>query len=395
MNNPSRITYACCSGLMAIGVSITLLVGCENPVKQTAQAPIEVTAVTVAARALPRNIQFVGQTVSDNLVEVRSKVQGYLKKRLYQEGQLVHSGDILFEIDPKPLQISVDASRAQLAREEAALRGAQKELARIRPLAEARAASKRDLDIAEVQLATAEAAVNLSRAQLAAAALNLEYATIKSPITGIISRTLIHEGTLITAAAGQEGLLATITPIDPLRVNFSVTDYQHMRFQEQLKQGKILFPADGVCHFELLLADGGIYPNQGELVFKDPVVNPSTGSFTVTGRIPNPEGLLVPGQFVRVKVLGISLNAAITIAQRAVLQGVGSKFVYTVENNRARRIPVEVGEWVGEDYVVTSGLKGGETVVVDGVEKLSNGQEIVLRAGPAAAASPKNVQENH
>lgn len=358
-------------------LAVALLAACsrKEPEKPPAQ-PSEVDVQVVKTQTVPVTFEFVGQTESSQQVEIRARVNGFLERRVYTEGAYVKAGEVMFLMDAKPFEASLKAARAELAQQQARLSTARANLARVKPLVADDALAVKDLDDATGQEQGAAAAVEAAAAKVTDAQLNLSYVTITSPVAGISSFAKVQEGAYISAT---NSLLTYVAKLDPMRVNFSLSENESLRVQEEVAKGQLLkAPADdyGV---ELLLADGSTFPAQGRITFADAAFSQETGTFLLRAELPNPKGQLRPGQFVRVKVAGFTRPNSIVVPQRAVQQGPRGEFVWTVDGeNKAIQRPVEAGDWLGDQWLVTSGLKNGERVVVDGFMRLAPG--VVVRA---------------
>jgi membrane fusion protein, multidrug efflux system len=368
-------------GCCALALSMT---GCgKEAAPPPARGAVEVSVVTVKARATPVTFEFVGQTQSSREVEIRARVDGFLEKRLYTEGSIVKSGQALFQMDRKPFEAALQSAQGALAQRKAALDVAVANLGRVRPLAAEDAVSLKDLDDAVGAEQRARAAVLESEAQVVTAKLNLGYTTIASPLAGASSFAKVQEGTYLNA---QNSLLTTISQVDPIWVNFSISENEQLRWSDEVAKGTLSRPADNGYDVELVLADGSVFPRRGRISFANPSYSKETGTFLVRSEIANPARKLMPGQFVRVLVKGATRPASILLPQRAVLQGQRSHFVWVVgKDGKAEARPVGVGDWEGDDWFITNGLKDGEQVVVDGVARVAPG--VPLKATPAAAAA--------
>jgi membrane fusion protein (multidrug efflux system) len=334
--------------------------------------PPEVTVMTVAPQALPMSWEYVGQTAGSREVEVRARVTGILLKRNFAEGGPVKQGQSLFSIDPAPFQAAAARAEADVAAAEARLEQAQRNVARFKPLYAEKAVSQREYDDAVSAEAIGAADVKAARARLAEARLNLGYTKVEAPVSGVISRSLRSEGSLVS---GPDVLLTTVIQVDPIWVNFGIPDNEAAQLQKEAAAGRLNMPK--IFEVELRLADGTLYPKTGKLNFSDVRVSPATGTREARAELSNPDGALRPGQFVRVILKGASLPNAVTIPQRAVLEGPQGKFVYLVnQNNQAEVRAVQAGEWSGDAWIITSGLNAGERVIVDGVMKLGPGAPV-------------------
>jgi len=341
--------------------------------------PSEVTVTTVAPQALPVSWEYTGQTAGSREVEVRARVTGILLSRNFTEGSRVKKGQSLFTIDPKPFEAALSRAVADVAAAEARLEQARRNAARLKPLYAEKAVSQKEHDDAVSAEAIAAADVKAAQARLTEVRLNFAYTKVESPISGITTRALPSEGTLVS---GPNVLLTSVVQVDPIWVNFGIPDNEQARIQKEAAAGHLRLPRN--FEVELRLADGSTYPHAGKLDFSDVRVSTATGTREARAELPNPDGLLHPGQFVRVILKGASLPNAVTVPQRSVMEGPQGKFVYVVdEKGIAQARPVEAGQWAGDRWVITSGLKGGERVIVDGVMKIGPGAPVKIADKPA------------
>ena len=365
---------------------LILMGGCKTRPAQLQAGPIKISTVSVSPSVIPVTRTFVGAVQSINLVEVRSKVGGYLIKQSFEEGGIVQQGQELFVIDPKPLQATLEGAKAKLSEAKAKLDIALRNLTRAQSLITTNAISQRDYDNAAASKSSAQAGVEGARAAVENAQLNLDYSTIKAPITGLIGCSSKKVGSLMSVSLGDDGVMARITPLGEMNVTFGISEAEFLKFREDVKLKRIEGPDDGVFLVDLRLSDGTIHPHTGRVKFREPVIDRSTGTISVTASIPDPENLLIPGQFVRVLVKGMKKPNAIIVPQRAVFQGQKGKIVYTIEGgNTAVPRMVEVGEWIDEDWEVLSGLNIGDIVAVDGAGKLQPGTPVVVESAPNPA----------
>ena len=334
--------------------------------------PSEVNVVTVSPQALSQAFEYVGQTAGSREVEVRARVTGILLKRNFEEGGRVKQGQSLFTIDPAPIQAVANRAEADVAAARARLEQAKRNAARLKPLYAEKAVSQKEYDDAVSAELIGEADLKAAQARLAEARLNLEYTRVESPVTGFASRALRSEGSLVS---GPDVLLTTVVQVDPIWVNFGIPDTEQARLQKEAAEGRLSLPKN--FQVELRLADGSLYPLKGRLDFADVRISPATGTREARAEMPNPQNILRPGQFVRVILHGATRPHAVTVPQRAVLEGPQGKFVYIVnDKSAAEPRPVQAGQWVGDDWIITEGLKGGERVIVDGVMKLGPGAPV-------------------
>lgn len=340
--------------------------------KEEQEKAIEVTTIIVKRETIPLPLDLVGITQSSHPVDIWARVEGYLNKIDYVEGSFVNEGDVLFEIDAAEFENAVKEAQANLEREQANLWSAQKAVERFRPLFEEKAASRKDLEDAETQLRVEQAAVSLYQTKLNEAQLNLSYTKITSPISGLSSSANYREGTLITP--GTNGLLTTISVIDPIWVVISVSDYYFLISNEQVAKGELTIPPNYDFNVKLMLEDGSPYPYEGKVSFISPILDPKTGTLTVRAVFPNPQGTLKPGEFVRATALGANRPNAIAVPQISVQQGAGGKYVYIInKQKRAELRYVTTGDWIGDNWFIDSGLEEGDEIVVTGMNKIQNG----------------------
>ena len=341
--------------------------------------PAEVTVLAVAPQPLPVTYEYVGQTIGSREVEVRARVTGILLKRNFVEGSAVRKGQSLYNIDPAPFEAVVARAEADVAAAEARLDQAARNAARMRPLYADKAVSQKEFDDAVSTEAIGQADTKSAKARLAEARLNLGYTKVESPLSGLASRSNRSEGTLVS---GPDVLLTTVVQVDPIWVQFGIPDNEQARLQKDAEAGRLSLPKN--LEVELRLADGSVHPKKGRLSFSDVRVSPATGTREARAEVPNPDGALRPGQFVRVILHGATRQNALTVPQRAVLEGPQGKFVYVVDDkSTAQPRPVQVGEWSGDTWIITEGVKPGERVIVDGLLKLGPGAPVKIAEKPS------------
>jgi membrane fusion protein (multidrug efflux system) len=372
------LILACIAQLAACGPS-----GKGNGAPHGGMPPAEVRTTTVQPQVVLAPFEYTGQTAGSREVEVRARVTGILLKRSFVEGGAVKQGQSLYTIDPAPFQAALARAEADVGVASARLDQARRESARLRTLVADKFVSQKLADDAASAEAIGEAELKAAQARLTEARLNLEYTRVESPVNGIASRSLRSEGTLVS---GSDVLLTTVTQVDPIWVNFGIPDDERLRLQRETDAGRLVLPKDGRFEVTVRLADGSVYGRTGRLAFADIRISGQTGTSDARAELPNPEGRLRPGQFVRVTLGGATRPNAVLVPQRAVLEGPQGKFVYVVdEKSTAQARPVEVGEWVGSDWIVTGGLKPGERVIIDGVMRIGPGAPVKV----ADAAAPK------
>ncbi len=375
-------------------IALIALAACNKPQAQPpSMPPPEVTVAVVQPRDLPVTFEYVAQIAGVREVEVRPRVSGILEKWNYTEGSKVSAGQSLFTIDAAPYRAALAKAEADLVSAQASHEQAKRNAARLGPLYEARAVSQREHDDAVSAEQIANANMKAAQAAVTEARLNLSYTRVEAPISGITSRALQSEGSLVQA---QQSLLTKISQIDPVHVIFSFTEAEHLKFTRAIADGTLKLPKDGKFDVRLKLADGSEYARPGKVDFTDVRVDPATGTIEGRAVVSNPQGLLRPGQFARVELSGGLRPNAIAIPQRAVLEGPGSKIVLTVNaQGTVEPRPVQVGDWTGENWVITGGLKAGDKVIVDGVVKARPGSPVTIAQAPpaggqAAPAKPES-----
>ncbi|HJT60378.1 MAG TPA: efflux RND transporter periplasmic adaptor subunit [Burkholderiales bacterium] len=349
--------------------------------------PSEVTVMTAALQSMPVTFEYVGQTAGSREVEVRARVTGILLSRNFKEGDRVKKGQSLFTIDPKPFEAALQRTVADVAAAEARYEQAKRNAARMKPLYAEKAVSQKEHDDAVSAEQIGAADVAAAKARLTEARLNLEYTKVEAPVSGISTRAVPSEGTLIS---GPNVLLTSVVQVDPIWVNFGIPDNERARLQKEVEAGQLTLPKNGNVEVALRLADGSMYPHTGRLNFSDVRISAATGTQEARAELPNHEGVLRPGQFVRVILRGATRPNAVVVPQRAVMEGPQGKFVYVVgEKGTADPRPVEVGAWTGDDWIITAGLKGGERVIVDGVMKIGPGAPVKVSEKPAPQKEAK------
>lgn len=384
-SNGCRQDIECSAGrylaLLALAASL-IVSGCS---KHEAAGPsaraAEVSTLTVKGQTVPVAFQFVGQTESSQQVEIRARVNGFLEKRVYTEGSFVKPGQALFVMDKKPFEADLQAAKGELAQQQARLTTARANLTRVKPLVADNALAAKDLDDATGQEQAAAAAVEAAKAKVAEATLNLGYTTISSPLAGLSSFAKVQDGAYINAT---NNLLTYVARLDPMRVNFSLSENESLRLRDEIRKGLLHAAPRDDYEVELMLADGSVFPAHGRITFADAAFSQETGTFLLRAELPNPQGTLRPGQFVRVNVIGFSRPSAIIVPQRAVQQGPRGAFVWIADkDNKAQQRPVVAGDWMGDQWLVSEGLKDGERVVVDGFLRLAPGVPVQAKDVPA------------
>jgi membrane fusion protein, multidrug efflux system len=376
-----------CSLLLAF-ISALALLGCGKEQKVQPQPPI-VEVAEVTQKDVPVYAEWVGTMDGFVNATIRAQVQGYLVKQNYKEGDVVRKGQVLFEIDPRPYQAALEEAKAQLAQAQARWQTAKANLTRIRPLAEQAAVSKKDLDDAIGTEESTSASVWSAKAAIDKAQLNLDWTRVISPIDGVAGIAKAQLGNLVGPGSIEE--LTTVSTIDPIKCYVSLSEQEYM--QAQGKKPKEV----GKTPLELILSDGTAYPYKGDVAFADRQVDVRTGTIRVATIFPNPQNLLRPGMFSRVRAeIGIK-KAALVIPQRAVSEVQGRYLVAVVSPEGKVAIKqVKVGQWVGQLWVIDEGLQAGEKVVAEGTQKAREGTVVNQKpfgAESAAAQKPEAKPE--
>lgn len=369
-----------CKLLFSIMFPLLCLWGCgkENTSQSNiVKPPVLVSTVIVEAKDVPVNFEYVAQTQSSHLVNIQSRVSGFLDKRVYTEGEIVDEGQVLFIMDKKPFETQVAAAKAAVAKQNAALETARLNLERVKPLTALNALSQKDLDDANGSYLTSGAAVEQAQAQLDTALLNLSYCTIISPIKGITSAALQQEGTYLSVSNSQ---LTTVAALSPIWVNFSLSENEIQSYRDEAEKGLLLPPKDHEFEVKVIQVNGTVFPYSGKITFAEPYFNPQTGTFLIRASVYNPDGLLRPNQYVRARIEGSIRPNAILVPQRAVQQSAKGQYVWVINSdNQAEFRPVTVGDWQGENWFISDGLKSGEQVVVDGGLTLQAGDVVQIK----------------
>ncbi|AZC18405.1 MULTISPECIES: MexC family multidrug efflux RND transporter periplasmic adaptor subunit [Pseudomonas] len=361
---------------------VIALAGCGPSGEQQSAAemvlPVDVFAVKPETLALTSELP--GRIEPVRVAEVRARVAGIVLKKRFEEGADVKAGDLLFQIDPAPLKAAVSRAEGDLARAQAGMKEAQARVKRYEPLVKIEAVSQQDYDKASADLHSAQAATRSAQADLETARLNLGYASVAAPISGRVGRALVTEGALV--GQGEATLMARIQQLDPIYADFTQTAADALRLREALKTGSL---AAGDSKALTLRVEGTPYERQGSLQFTDVAVDPGTGQITLRGKFPNPDGVLLPGMYVRVKTPQGTDNQAILVPQRAVKRGNdGSSHVMVVgADERAEARPVTTGTMQGSRWQIIEGLKAGDQVIVGGLAAVQ----------PGVKVTPKQAQE--
>lgn len=340
-----------------------------GPGAGAAPPPPAVGVITVEPRPVALQTELPGRVEPLRTAQVRARVNGVVLQRLFREGADVMAGQALFQIDPAPYQATLDSASAQLARAQASLAQATATAERYKPLAEARAISQQDYVNAQSAQKAAEADVAAAKAAVQSARINLGYAQVTAPISGRIGRALVTEGALVSAAEATQ--LALIQQVGTVYVNFTQSSADLLRLRRAQAAGKLRSLGGEAISVQVVLEDGSLLPRSGKLLFSDLSVDATSGQVTLRAEVPNGDGLLLPGQYVRVRLAQAELPSGVLVPQQAVTRSATGDTVLVVgEGNKPAPRPVKIGSSVGGSWVVTDGLKPGEKVIVDGFQKM-------------------------
>ena len=395
MNNKSGR----CSGARRLSLSMIfaalVVAGCDgvaNPQQQTAAPPPpEVEVVPVARDSVTLTQDLPGRLAPTRTAQVRARVEGIVQKRLFKEGTDVKEGQVLFQIDPKPMQANVSEQRATVARAQAELAQANQTVERYRSLVADNAISKLEYDVALARQKQAQASVDAAQATLARSRLDLGYTTVNAPISGRIGRELVTEGALV--GKDEATHMATVEQIDPIYANFTQSSGQLFDLRQAIEAGKLQAVGAREAPVKLILENGSEYRYKGKLIFSDLAVDPTTGAVSLRAEFPNPERELLPGMFVKVRVAQAEKRDALSVPIRAVQTTPQGQQVLTVgPDNKVLPKPIKTAEMKGSEWIVSEGLKGDERVIVNGLQKAQPGAVVKPVAAMDSTEAPKAAQ---
>ncbi len=351
------------------------------------QPPAEVTLEQVQVADFPMLLEFPARASGYREVEVRAQVSGILQERTYEEGSQVHKGQVLFRIDPRTYQAALSRARAALAQEQARYRQAERNLKRIRELQAKGFASESELDNAISSYEQSRANIQAAEAEVQSRQIDLDYTTVKAPISGITSKETRSEGSLMVAGDPNSSLLTQITQLDPVYVNFAYPDQVLERLRADLQTGDLRMPEDGQLTVQLELGNGQRYPHDGRVDFTDSLITRGTGTVSARAVVANPDQVLLPGQFVRARIHGLVYPQAISVPERAVVQSPRGTAVMLVDaqGNAEERL-VKTGTTANQRWLILEGLKAGEQVIVEGLPKVMPGAPVKVVSADAEAA---------
>ena len=353
--------------------------------------PVPVVASEVIVRDQPIYLENIGQSLGAQDVQIRARVEGVLESMHFTEGSFVKSNDLLYVIDPRSLEASLEQTKGSLAQTEAVLEKARRDVSRLQPLWEKNAISRQTLDDALAAERSAKAGVDSARAALDTTQIQLGYARIYAPIDGLVGKTEVRPGNLV--GRGESTLLTTMSSIDPIHFRFSVSEKDYLEWRRQRPDDDVA-RQDATGIFELILGDGTVHAHRGSVIFADRNVDPATGTLLIEVAFPNPERLVRPGQFGRVRAPIKMLPGAILVPQRAVVELQANYSVFVVRpDNTAEFRKVTPGPTVGNLRVITAGLSAGEKVVVEGIQKLQNNTPVAPISRPTESATQPAATE--
>lgn len=352
--------------------------GCENRQQPPPPPTPEVSVITVAPERLVLTTELPGRTSAYLIAEIRPQVNGIIQKRLFKEGTDVKAGDQLYQIDPAPFEAALESARAALAKSEANLPAVKLRFERYKALLEEKAVSQQDYDDKEASFKQAQADIAYWKAAVETARINLEYTRVTAPISGRIGKSNVTDGALVTAYQAMP--LATIQQIDPIYVDVPQSTAELLRLRRRLEKGRLTQDGPNLKKVHLFLEDATEYPLEGHLEFRDVTVEPSTGSVILRIVFPNPEGLLLPGMFVRAQVKEGINDKAILVPQQAVFRDPkGNPLAYVLDNdNRIQQSVLSIDRAVRDRWLISEGLKEGDRVVVEGIQRIRPGMIVKI-----------------
>lgn len=381
--------------LVVVGLPVLFASGVRADDRPAAAAPPPpaVTIEVAKSAPVPMTLEYSARTAGYREVEVRAQVSGILQRRTYEEGRPVKAGQVLFRIDPRPYQAALGQAQGSLAQAQARYRQTDRDLRRIRELQKKGFASESELDRYISNFEQAKADVEAARANVQAKQIDLNYTTVTAPISGMASKEVRSEGSLVAAADPNSSLLTKLTQLDPVYVNFAYPDTEAARLRDGVQSGKLSLPSGGKLAAELRFGDGSKYPIDGVVDFTDSFVNTGTGTVNARAVVPNPDNQLIPGQFVRVLIKGITRKAAVTVPERALAQGPRGTFVYVVDKDGFARVrQVTTNQTVNGRWIIDAGVDDGDHVIVEGIPKVRPDQPVKASEAAPQAPAPQPAQ---
>jgi membrane fusion protein (multidrug efflux system) len=364
--------------LPALLLGAITLTGCGGK-EPPAMPPMQVTVLEAKPRDIPLYLDMVGQTLGSVDIPIRARVDGVLEEIHFLEGRRVEKGQLLYVIDPRPFQSQVVEAEGRLAEARTKLAKAASDLERIRPLAEMDAVSKQDLDGAVAQFEAAEGALQAAEAQVEQARIQLGYTRISAPVSGLIGITKARVGEYVGRDPNPV-VLNVLSRTDPIRVRFSINEREYLRFSREFAKSMsdIEDKRPDQATLQLILADGSIHDHRGDVVSFDAAIDPATGTLTLEADFPNPDRLVLPGQFARVRAVMDVRQGAVAVPQRAVIETQGLFQVAVVADDGTVELrQVQMGPRIDDEWIVDSGLDAGERIALDGLQRLRTGTKVV------------------
>ncbi len=362
---------------MLLAVSgLLLFSGCKREQSaRPAPPPAEVEVYVAKATSVPLTFEYIGQTEASQEVDVRARVQGVVWEQGFSEGTSVTAGQFLYRIDPRPFEADLQVADARSYQAKVAVQAAQRDLNRTRSLTESASIAREELDDATSLYETSMASLRLADAQLLKARLELSFTTVTAPVGGRIGLALKRVGDLVDT--GENSLLCRITTQDPMYVNFSISEKDMLEYRNNLKAGRIEAPQTEDFIVEIGLLDKSTYPERGRINFSDVTIDPRTGTGTHRAAFPNPEGLLQPGQYVEVRIIGANRTKTVMVPQGAVMFGMQGSYVYVVgDDDKVEMRPVTATDWEGLNWIIEEGLAAGEQIIISGINKTQPGADV-------------------
>ncbi len=353
---------------VVLGAALAVpLVSCGKKDAPSAPPPPQVSVLTVERQTIPGQFEWVAEAAASKSVQVRSQVSGVIVERPYVEGTDVPKGKVLYRIDPRTYRANYEAAQAHLAESEATLDNAERTLNRLKSLVGNQAVAQQDVDNAQSSYDQARAAVLGARASTDAAKKDYDDTYVRAGIAGRAGRALVEIGSV---TSGSADLLTTVDQVDPIYVYFNPSDQDVLQWRRDIAAKRLVLPP-GLIDVQATLADGSVFKQTGKLDFIALALAPNTGSLQLRAEFPNPQHTLLPGQFVRVRFMGLKRTDAILVPQRAVQQGLQGPFVYVLgDSNKVSARPVDATAWQGAQWIIDDGLRPGDKVIVDGIQKI-------------------------
>ncbi len=356
-------------------VVVLLFFSCEKKENANQTQPLSIKVVIVQPKTIPIYKEFVGQIYGERDIPIRARVEGFLEEIHFKEGSRVVKGQLLYVIDSDPYLQKVVAQESVVSQAETLLIQTESDLLRIKPLAEIDAVSMRELDMAQAQRDVAISALNAEKANLKLAEINLSYANIYAPMDGVIGKTLAREGEFVGRDPNPV-ILNTISEIKNIRVQFFLSENEYLLMaREYLNNPE---REKDKSEIELILSDGSLYGSKGEIDFIDRNIDASTGAILVQATFPNPNRLIKPGQFARVKVKIKDEKNALLVPQKSVTELQGQYSVLVVDSeNKVQTNQVKIGEKIGDMWIISEGLNEGDKLIIEGLQKVRSGMEVI------------------